>query len=392
MGPPDPILGLTDAFNKDTDPRKVNLGVGAYRDDAGKPYILPSVRTAEELVISQKLNKEYAGITGIKTFVDAAVVLALGKDSAALKENRVAATQTLSGTGACRVATEFLSRFAKSKDLYMPNPTWANHIPLAKDAGLGVKEVRYYDPKTCGLDMAGYIADINAAPEGSNFLLHACAHNPTGVDPTPEQWAEISDALKKKKHVIMLDSAYQGFASGSVEKDALPMRQLVKDGHNFLLCQSFAKNFGLYGERVGAFSVVCADTAERDRVESQIKILIRPMYSNPPIHGARIVSQILNDDKLRTQWLAECKGMADRIITMRTELKKLLHKNGSSRNWEHVTNQIGMFCYSGLTKAQVDTLQKDDHIYMTGNGRISMAGVTSGNVGYLAEAMAKVTK
>jgi aspartate aminotransferase len=397
MGPADPILGLNEMFQKDTDSRKINLGVGAYRDDNGKPWVLPSVKAAEQKLVAEGWNgvhqKEYAGITGIKEFVDASLAFGYGKDSPAIKEGRIAAAQVLSGTGGGRVAFEFMARFVgKNTPIYMPDPTWANHLPMAKDAGLSLATYRYYDKKTIGLDFAGMIEDIKNAPNGSIFMLHACAHNPTGVDPTMEQWKEISSAMKAKGHLVFFDSAYQGFASGDANKDAAALRHFVAEGHDVILAQSYAKNFGLYGERIGCLSMVGKNAEEAERLLSQLKILIRPTYSNPPIHGARIVATVLNDDKLNPQWYAECKLMADRIITMRTALKDGLAKAGSTRNWDHVTSQIGMFCFSGMTPEQVEKLRTEYHIYMTKNGRISMAGVTSKNVGYLAESMHAVTK
>lgn len=222
--------------------------------------------------------------------------------------------------------------------------------------------------------------------------MHACAHNPTGVDPKPEQWAEISNLMKKRNLYPFFDMAYQGFASGSVDKDAQAVRSFLKDGHQLVLAQSFAKNMGLYGERAGAFTVVTGSKEEADRVMSQIKILIRPMYSNPPVHGARIVTEILSDAELRKEWLGNVKLMADRIISMRTSLKDNLTKLGSSRNWEHITDQIGMFCFTGMDKNHVERITKEFSVYLTKDGRISMAGITSKNVGYLAEAMHTVTK
>lgn len=233
---------------------------------------------------------------------------------------------------------------------------------------------------------------LQKIPARSIVLLHACAHNPTGVDPKPEQWAEISNLMKKRNLFPFFDMAYQGFASGSVDKDAQAVRSFLKDGHQIVLAQSFAKNMGLYGERAGAFTVVTGSKEEADRVMSQIKILIRPMYSNPPVHGARIVTEILGDAELRKEWLGNVKLMADRIISMRTSLKDNLTKLGSSRNWEHITDQIGMFCFTGMDKNHVERITKEFSVYLTKDGRISMAGVTSKNVGYLAEAMHTVTK
>ncbi|KAH9127447.1 hypothetical protein LEN26_002326 [Aphanomyces euteiches] len=394
MGPADPILGLTEKFNKDTDPRKVSLGVGAYRDDNGKPYVLPSVREAEERLLKANKNKEYSGIGGTKDFVDLSLKFAYGDDSQALKDGRVVGVQTISGTGGCRLAGEFFSRFlGKGTSIYLPNPTWGNHIPIMKDAGLEVKRYAYFEPASRGLDFSGLLSDLKGAPSKSVFLLHACAHNPTGVDPSPEQWKEISAVMKEKEHVVFFDCAYQGFASGDADRDAAALRQFVEDGHNVVLSQSYAKNFGLYGERVGALSIVCKDAEEAARCESQLKILIRPMYSNPPIHGALLVSTILGDAALKRQWYEECKGMADRIISMRQLLKENIAKvDGSTNEWNHITDQIGMFCYTGLTEPQVERMITKHHIYLTKDGRISMAGVTSKNVEYIAKSIAEVVQ
>ncbi|KAJ5896472.1 Aspartate aminotransferase [Penicillium subrubescens] len=379
QGPPDAILGITEAFKADSFKEKINLGVGAYRDDKGKPYVLPSVREAEDKVVASRFDKEYAGITGVPAFTNAAAELAYGKDSSALTEDRLVITQTISGTGALRIGGAFLKRFyPHAKKIYLPNPSWANHNAVFKDSGLEVEKYRYYNKDTIGLDFEGLIADIKAAPENSIILLHACAHNPTGVDPTQEQWRQISDVVKEKGHFAFFDMAYQGFASGNADLDAFAPRHFVKEGHNIALCQSFAKNMGLYGERVGAFSLVCENTEEKKRVESQIKILIRPFYSNPP-------------STLNEQWLGEVKGMADRIIEMRSLLRKNLEELGSKHDWSHITSQIGMFAYTGLKPEQMDILAKEHSVYATKDGRISVAGITSGNVKRLAESIFKVT-
>ncbi|KAI8945671.1 pyridoxal phosphate-dependent transferase [Xylaria longipes] len=388
QGPP-AILGITEAFKADSFEKKINLGVGAYRDDKGKPYVLPSVREAEQKVVAAKLNKEYAGITGVPEFTKAAAVLAYGKDSSAL--DRLAITQSISGTGALRIGAAFLERFFPGdKTIYIPNPSWANHKAVFSDAGLKVQQYSYYNKNTIGLDFDGMLADIKAAPKGSMFLFHACAHNPTGVDPTQEQWKEISQAVKDQGHFAFFDMAYQGFASGNTDKDAFALRYFIEQGHNVCLAQSFAKNMGLYGERVGAFSIVGADAEEKKRIDSQIKILVRPLYSNPPVHGARIASEILNTPALYQQWLGEVKEMADRIITMRALLKDNLEKLGSKHDWSHITSQIGMFAYTGLDAPTMEKLAKEHSVYATKDGRISVAGITTDNVGRLAEAIYKV--
>ncbi|KAN0060402.1 aspartate transaminase aat1 [Thecaphora frezii] len=392
-GPPDPILGVTEAFKRDQDPRKINLGVGAYRDENGKPYVLPSVRKAEELIVSAKGDKEYLPITGLADFTKNAAVLAYGSNSTPIKEDRIAITQSISGTGALRIGGAFLQRhYPHSKTIYLPTPSWGNHTPIFRDSGLEVKQYRYYDKKTVGLDFQGMLDDIKAAPAKSIILLHACAHNPTGVDPTQEQWKQISDILKEKEHFPFFDMAYQGFASGDTDRDAFAVRYFVEQGHQIALSQSFAKNMGLYGERVGAFSLVTADPEEKGRVDSQIKIIVRPLYSNPPVHGAKIAGTILADQALYQQWLGEVKGMADRINGMRSTLKNLLVNDLNSKlNWDHITNQIGMFAFLGISPEQVAKLSNEHHVYLTADGRISVAGITNHNVQHLAESLHKVT-
>ncbi|XP_058807544.1 aspartate aminotransferase, mitochondrial [Phymastichus coffea] len=393
MGPPDAILGVTEAFKKDQNPKKINLGVGAYRDDNGKPFMLPSVIKAEANLRSKVLDKEYSPISGNVEFCKHSINLALGDDNDVVPNGRNATVQGISGTGSLCIGANFLSHFFPgNKDVYLPTPSWGNHAPLFKLAGLNVKSYRYYDPKTCGLDFQGVLDDINKIPEKSIILLHACAHNPTGVDPKPDQWAELCQLIKKKNLFPFFDMAYQGFASGDVMKDSLAVRLFVKEGHHIVLAQSYAKNMGLYGERVGAFSLIGADKDEASRTMSQIKILIRPMYSNPPINGARIVTEILGNTELKREWLVDVKGMADRIISVRTKLRDNLRNNGSTRDWSHITDQIGMFCFTGLKAPEVERLTKEFSIYLTKDGRISMAGVTSKNVEYLAHAIHEVTK
>jgi len=392
MGPPDPILGVTVAFRKDpaTD-KKMNVGVGAYRDDNGQPFVLDCVRQAEARLFEQKPNHEYAGVGGVPEFTTAAAKLLFGEDSVALKEGRVASVQSLSGTGALRVAGEFLKKFTKNDTIYLPSPTWGTHNPIFNNSGLKTATYKYYDGKG-GLDFAGFKTDLNALPDNSLLLFHACAHNPTGVDPSVEQWKELATICKKKNHLVLIDAAYQGFASGDPVRDAFAVRHFVKEGVNILSCQSFAKSFGLYGERVGALHIVTKSAEETERILSQLLITIRPMYSNPPIYGARLVATILGDPALTKLWHKEVKQMADRIISMRVQLVENLKTLGSTRDWSHITNQIGMFCYSGLTPEQVERLKNEYHIYMTSNGRISMAGVFSSKVKYLASAIHDVTK
>ncbi|KDQ20317.1 hypothetical protein BOTBODRAFT_27738 [Botryobasidium botryosum FD-172 SS1] len=386
-GPPDPILGVTEAFKADKDPRKINLGVGAYRDENGKPYVLPSVLKAEEIITASKADKEYLPITGLADFTKLAAKLAYGADSAPLQEGRISSTQSISGTGALRIGGAFLARhYPHSKTIFLPVPSWGNHTPVFRDSGLEVKGYRYFDKKTVGLDFAGLKEDLRNAPEKSIVLLHACAHNPTGVDPTPEQWAEISDICKERGLFPFFDMAYQGFASGNTARDAFALRHFVKEGHQVALAQSFAKNMGLYGERVGLFSLTTSSPEEKARVDSQVKIIVRPMYSNPPIHGARIAGTILGSPELYTQWESEVAGMANRIISMRDKLyDTLTHDLKTPGEWRHIKSQIGMFSFTGLTPPQTKALAEKAHIYMTGDGRISMAGLNGGNIVYFAE-------
>eukprot|EP00045_Choanoeca_perplexa_P009150 m.87355 g.87355 ORF g.87355 m.87355 type:complete len:429 (-) comp14773_c0_seq2:40-1326(-) len=397
LGPPDAILGITEAFKKDQHPDKMNLGVGAYRDDHGKPYVLNAVHKAEQLVVAANMDKEYAAITGVADFRRLAAELAYHPTATALQDKRVATAQALSGTGALRVAAVLLNRFVcttpETQSVWLPNPTWGNHIPIFQDAGFKVEKYRYYDSKTCGLDINGLLEDLSTkATPGSAVLLHACAHNPTGVDPTQEQWKEIAEVVKQRDLKPLFDMAYQGFASGDSDRDAWALRHFVDVGFQPIVTQSFSKNMGLYGERVGLLSVVTGSPEEAAAVESQIKIIIRPMYSNPPIHGARVAAKVMSTPELNAEWLVELKGMADRINSMRSQLVQQLADEGSIRDWSHITNQIGMFCYSGMSPDQVAQITADHHVYLTKDGRISMAGVSSENVGHLAHAMHAVTK
>jgi len=388
-GPPDPILGVTEAFKADKDSRKINLGVGAYRDENGKPYVLNSVKKAEEIIRNSNPDKEYLPISGLTEFTKRAALLAYGSESVPLTQGAIAVAQSISGTGALRIGGAFLARhYPHSSIIYLPTPSWGNHTPIFRDSGLEVRGYRYFDKSTVGLDFEGLKADLLAAPENAIVLLHACAHNPTGIDPTPEQWAVISDIVKERKLFPFFDMAYQGFASGSTTRDAFAVRHFVSQGHQIALAQSFAKNMGLYGERVGAFSLTTQDADEKARVDSQLKIVIRPMYSNPPVHGARIANAILGDQALYGEWEKEVKGMAERIINMRERLyETLTHRLKTPGEWGHVKSQIGMFSFTGLTPSQTKALAEKAHIYMTSDGRISMAGLNSGNIDYFAESV-----
>lgn len=322
----------------------------------------------------------------------------LGKSSPALAEKRVTSVQTISGTGACHLGALFLAKFYKaSRTVYVSNPTWANHHQIFTNVGLTMAQYPYFDKKTKGLDFEGMKKAISDAPERSVILLHACAHNPTGVDPTEQQWREIAEVIRAKKHFPFFDTAYQGFASGDLDRDAGAIRYFVEQGFELLVAQSFAKNFGLYGERAGCFHFVTAPTGPSaqetvKRVSSQLAILQRSEISNPPIYGARVASTVLNDEKLFAEWKENLQTMSGRIITMRKALRGKLEELGTPGQWNHITDQIGMFSFTGLSEAQVQKLREESHIYMTKNGRISMAGLNTRNVEYFAKAVDKVVR
>jgi aspartate aminotransferase len=388
MGPPDAILGIAQAFRACEDPRKVNVCVGAYRTSEGKPWVLPSVRRAEEILLQNDDPKEYLAIEGDQGFVEKALKFAYGSDA---PMERIAGVQTLSGTGACRIGGAFLSQFLPHRTIYIPNPTWGNHKKIFEACGIKVENYRYYDRSTNGLDFKGMLNDIQKAPKGSIILLHACAHNPTGCDPSEDEWNEIFKVILEKEHVAFFDSAYQGFASGDAEKDAWALREAVKQGLPVLLAQSFAKNFGLYGERCGTLSVLCGDEKQKEIVLSQLKCIIRPMYSSPPKHGSSIVKTVLSDDKLTAHYYEECASMADRILDMRTKLVAKLKEVGSKHDWSHVTQQIGMFAFTGMSAEMCDQLTSEYAIYLTKDGRISIAGLNDSNLDYVVNAIHAVT-
>ncbi|GJJ12068.1 hypothetical protein Clacol_006309 [Clathrus columnatus] len=405
LAPPDSIFKLTAAYKADSFPQKVNLGVGAYRDDDDKPWVLPVVKKAcpvsqfnatEILLNDPTLDHEYLPITGLPEFTSAAARLILGTDSPAIADGRVASVQTISGTGANHLGALFLSRFytfnGKSQ-IYLSNPTWANHHAIFKNVSIEPIDYPYYDPKTIGLDFQGFISALKAAPTHSVFLLHACAHNPTGVDPNPEQWNQIAAVMLERQHYGFFDCAYQGFASGDLDKDAAAVRSFVAKGVPLLVCQSFAKNAGLYSERVGALHVVATSKEAADRVKSQLSVLQRSEISNPPSHGARLVSLILNNQGLFEEWKRDIKTMAGRIIDMRHQLHNILtNELKTPGNWDHIINQIGMFSFTGINPDQSKAIVEKAHIYLTANGRISMAGLNSHNLKYVAESLDKTVR
>ncbi|XP_072384047.1 aspartate aminotransferase, mitochondrial-like isoform X1 [Diabrotica undecimpunctata] len=391
LADPDPIFGLLDSFLQDTSKQKVNLGVGAYRDDEGNPYVLQSVRKAELKIMCKSMNKEYAGMIGNQAFCRKAFDFAMGEGNEFSECGRTVFCHTIAGSGAICVAGGFLSKwFPNNKVIYICEPTWPNHHRILEYAGMSTKTYRYYNDKTLALDFEGMKDDLNKIPCKSIVLFHATAHNPTGVDPTPKQWDEIVCICKERKFYIFVDFAYQGFGSGDPELDAYPVRQFAKAGLGMAICQSFSKNMGLYGERAGLASFICKCPDEAKRVESQVKLIARSIYSNPSINGARIVLEILSDKRLKKLWLKELKQMASRIHWARKTLKEGMARAGSTLNWDHITNQIGMFSYTGIKGPAVKKLTKDYHIYMMENGRISISGINTKNVDYVCKAFHSV--
>jgi len=390
--PPDAIFFTKTRFKNDTNPKKINLGIGAYRTEEGKPYILEVVKDAEAALLKNtSLNKEYLPIGGDAEFIAAAQASLFG-NTAPVKEGRVAGVQTLSGTGGLRIISNFLANNFPGITIYKSSPTWGNHRKVFMKAGLNQKDYRYWDAKTRGLDINGMLEDLQNAPEGSAVLLHACAHNPTGVDPTKQQWKDICKVMKQKKLLAFFDSAYQGYATGDLEADAWPVRYFLEQGMEMVSSQSFSKNLGLYGERVGCASVVCNTKAAREACDTQLRAIIRPMYSNPPKHGCYIAKHVLTNEANMNKWKGELQVMSGRIDQMRKKLRSALEERNCPGTWNHITDQIGMFSYTGLTPTQVQFIEEKYHVYMLSSGRISMAGVSNAKVGYIADAITDAVK
>jgi len=390
--PPIEVFQLGRDYQADTSPDKVSLGVGAYRTEEGKPWILPVVKKAEKILaekIEQEvINHEYLPVLGLESFATAATSMLLGEDSPALAENRAFGVQSLSGTGALRNGAEFLKRIVGSNIVYYSDPTWGNHGLIFKNAGFTeLRKYRYWDMSIKGLAWDGMMEDLSNAPAKSVIVLHACAHNPTGLDPTKEQWEKIADICQEKDLFPFFDCAYQGFASGCLNTDAWAVRYFVSRGFELFCSQSFSKNFGLYNERAGNLTVVLKDPSNMTNFKAQLTLIIRAMYSNPPAHGARIVDTVLSSPELYEEWKGCIRVMSSRIIDMRAGLRKRLEDLGTPGDWSHITTQIGMFSYTGLTEEMCIFLQKEKHLYLLKSGRISMCGITPGNIDYVAKAI-----
>lgn len=367
------------------------MGVGAYRTNEAKPYIFNVIKEAEKQITedfkSGKTNKEYQPSEGNPEFLDLSKKVVFG-DNYKQISNRVSTVQAIGGTGALRIAADFLKTFSPGT-VYLPKPTWGNHNNIFKRAGLDIDFYPYWKNSTRGLDFEGLIKRFEELPEKSIILLHACAHNPTGVDPTPDQWKAIAVVMKKKNHFPLFDTAYQGFASGDLNKDAFAIRYFVEQGFQMIVTQSYSKTMGLYGERAGAFHILCENEKTASNAMSQLRIVVRVNYSNPPLHAMRLALKVLSDSKLYNAWLIELKEVAGRIIKMRTLLREELEKSGTPGNWSNITNQIGMFSYTGLSETQSERMLKEHHVYMLKNGRISMSGLNTENVKYVAQCIKK---
>ncbi|KAJ8143448.1 hypothetical protein OXX80_001951 [Metschnikowia pulcherrima] len=401
LAPPDKILGISEAYQKDGNAKKINLGVGAYRDNSGKPIVFPSVKKAETVLLEKETDKEYTGIIGSKNYQNAVrnfIFNNSNKDkngAQLIEDNRIVTAQTISGTGSLRVIADFLKRFYSVDKIIVPKPTWANHVAVFTDAGISADFYAYYDKNNNSLDFENLKKSIASAQDESVILLHACCHNPTGMDLTAEQWEEVLAIVQDKKLFPLVDMAYQGFASGSPYKDIGLIRrlnELVVAGNipTYALCQSFAKNMGLYGERTGSISIVTESSHQSGAIESQLKKLIRPMYSNPPIHGSRIVETIFSDENLLQEWLKDLDSVVGRLNVVRDKLYQKLDK--TNYNWDHLLKQRGMFIYTGLSAEQVIELREKYSVYATEDGRFSISGVNENNVDYLADAINQVIR
>ncbi len=384
--PPDAILGLNEAFKEDTCANKVNLGVGVYKDPNGVTPVLECVKEAERRLVETESSKAYLPINGHANYGRFVPSLLFGSN---IDHDRAGTIQTPGGTGALRVAGDFIKKMFPSAKIWLSNPTWANHPNVFAAAGLEVESYGYYDPAVMGLDFDAMVADLKNVAAGDVVLLHGCCHNPTGVDLAADQWQQVGAILAERNALPLVDFAYQGFADG-IEEDAAGLRSLLATHEEILVCSSFSKNFGLYRERVGALVALGKDKSARDIVMSQLKKVVRTNYSNPPSHGASIVATVLEDEALTKKWHDELSVMRTRINGMRDLFVSQLAAAGVTRDYGFIQQQRGMFSFSGLSKAQVELLRDEFSIYIVGSGRINVAGITSDNVEYLCKSIASV--
>ncbi|ELP6756739.1 TPA: aminotransferase class I/II-fold pyridoxal phosphate-dependent enzyme [Vibrio vulnificus] len=387
--PADPILGLTEEFKKDPRAEKINLGVGIYKTEQGETPVLATVKKAEAALVETEKTKSYLTIEGTAEYALAVQKLLFGADAELINAQRAKTAQAPGGTGALRVAGEFIKRQLGDVKIWISNPTWANHHGVFRAAGLETVEYAYYNPETKDKDFAAMLADLEKASAGDVVLLHGCCHNPTGIDPTEQEWEALAKLVADKGLLPLFDFAYQGFAKG-VEEDAQGLRTFAKFNKEILVASSFSKNFGLYNERVGAFTLVAESQEIAETAFSQVKAIIRSIYSNPPAHGSAVVTYILNDAALRAEWEAEVAEMRDRIQEMRELFVATLKEEGVAADFSFIERQNGMFSFSGLNKDQVARLKEEFAIYIVGSGRISVAGMTKSNMGPLCKAIAAV--
>ena len=389
MAPRDPILGLNEQYNADTNPHKVNLGVGVYFDDNGKLPLLACVQAAEKALMDKAAPRGYLPIDGIAAYDNAVKALVFGADSDVVKSGRVSTVQAIGGTGGLKIGADFLKKISPQAKVLISDPSWENHRAIFQNAGFEVGSYRYYDAATRSVNFDGMLADLNAAAPGTIVVLHACCHNPTGYDLTAAQWDQVIAAVKAKGLTAFLDMAYQGFGHG-IQEDGAVVGKFVAAGLNIFVSTSFSKSFSLYGERVGALSVVASSKEEADRVLSQLKVVIRTNYSNPPTHGGAVVAGVLGNPELRALWEQELGEMRVRIKAMRQKLVDGLKAAGVQQDMSFITTQIGMFSYSGLSKDQMVRLRSEFGVYGTDTGRMCVAALNSKNIDYVCQAIAKV--
>jgi len=386
---PDPILGLNDEFNADTRTTKINLGVGVYKDAAGNTPILPSVKKAEAKLLEHEKTKSYLGIAGTADYALAVQKLLFGNDSLIIADKRAHTAQAPGGTGALRIAAEFIKRQIGDATIWVSEPTWANHIGIFEAAGLKISRYGYYDEKTKDIDFDTVVSDLEDAKAGDVLLVHGCCHNPTGIDPDNTQWTQLANLCANKKLLPLFDFAYQGFARG-IEEDAEGLRIFTEHCNEILVASSFSKNFGIYNERTGAFTVVAKTADIANTVFSQLKSIIRVIYSNPPAHGGAVVTTILTDEELRAEWEAEVEAMRNRILAMRKLFVETLKQKGVAMDFNFIERQNGMFSFSGLSTEQVIKMREDSAVYAVNSGRFNVAAMTEGNMDALCEAIANV--
>lgn len=387
--PADPILGLTDLFRDDDRSNKINLGIGVYKDETGKTPVLASVKKAEQFLLENETTKTYLSIDGLPDFAHCTQELLFGKGSTVIVDKRARTAQTPGGTGALRIAADFIATQTSAKRVWVSNPSWPNHKSVFSASGLEVAEYNYYDAANHSLDFDGMLKSLSEAKAGDVVLFHGCCHNPTGIDPTEEQWAKLAELSVANGWLPLFDFAYQGFAKG-LEEDAAGLRLFVASHKELLVASSYSKNFGLYNERVGACTLVATDAETADRAFSQMKSVIRANYSNPPAHGAAVVATILGNEALRTLWEQELSDMRQRIHRMRQLFVSTLQEKGAQQDFSFIINQNGMFSFSGLTKDQVLRLRDEFGVYAVNSGRINVAGITLDNMAPLCEAIVAV--